>query len=242
VLVPGSGQGGWCYRPVAKLLRAQGHRVYAPTLTGLAERSHLLGRDVDLDLHIEDVARLLRYEDLHDVILVGHGYSGMVITGVADREPARVGQRVYLNAATPAHGQSVSDLAPAPMEILRREIVEIGGVQQCMLRTMELMPPWGVLDATVLEWMWPRLTPHPWRCYEQPLQLKNRHALAEIPQSQIISMNWAHCRDMDSLYDIAQGRVWLCDSGHELILTKPQWVADRLAATAEWLPAPRVRR
>src|SRR5262245_40465445 len=106
VLVHGGGHGGWCYQRVARLLRAGGHDVYTPTLTGLGERSHLVGPNVDLDLHIRDVCELLHYEDLRDVILVGHSYGGMVITGVADRAADRVARLVYLDAATPVNGQS----------------------------------------------------------------------------------------------------------------------------------------
>src|SRR6266704_2926101 len=96
VLVHGGSHGGWCYQRVARLLRSAGHDVYAPTLTGVGERAHLLGPDVDLETHITDVVQLLRYEDLNDVILVGHSYGGMVITGVADRALDRVGHLVYL--------------------------------------------------------------------------------------------------------------------------------------------------
>ena len=100
VLVHGGGHGGWCYQRVARILRAAGHDVYTPTLTGLGERSHLVSADVDLDLHIRDIVAVLHYEDLRDVILVGHSYGGMVITGVADRATDRVGRLVYLDAAT----------------------------------------------------------------------------------------------------------------------------------------------
>lgn len=100
VLVHGGGHGGWCYQRLAALLRMQGHEVYTPTLTGLGERAHLLRPDIDLDTHIADVVGVLKYEDLKNVILVGHSYAGMVITGVADRAADRVGHIVYLDAAT----------------------------------------------------------------------------------------------------------------------------------------------
>ena len=87
VLVHGGGHGGWCYQKVARLLRAAGHDVHTPTLTGLGERSHLLSDKVDLNMHVRDVVAMLHSEDLRDVILVGHSYGGMVITGVADRAP-----------------------------------------------------------------------------------------------------------------------------------------------------------
>src|SRR5580698_7767995 len=94
VLVPGAGHGGWVYRRVAPLLRAKGHDVYTPTLTGIGERSHLLGPDVDLEMHIEDILGVLRFEDLNEVILAGRSYGGMVVTGVADRAPERIGHLV----------------------------------------------------------------------------------------------------------------------------------------------------
>ena len=111
VLVHGGAHGGWCYQRVARILRAAGHDVYTPTMTGLGERSHLVGPDVDLDLHIRDICAVLQYEDLRDVILVGHSYGGMVITGVADRAADRVGRLVYLDAATPVNDQSLVGVA-----------------------------------------------------------------------------------------------------------------------------------
>src|SRR5215469_7235356 len=98
VLVHGGSHGGWCWQRVAKRLRSAGHDVYTPTLTGLGERSHLLRPDIDLDLQIEDVVQVLKYEDLHDVILAGHSYGGMVITGVADRALDRIAWLVFLDA------------------------------------------------------------------------------------------------------------------------------------------------
>ena len=92
VLVHGGGHGGWCYQRVARLLQAAGHTVYVPTMTGVGERVHLVSPAVDLDLHIRDIVAVLEFEDLHDVILVGHSYGGMVITGVADRAAERVGR------------------------------------------------------------------------------------------------------------------------------------------------------
>ena len=94
VLVHGGGHGGWCYQRVARRLRSAGHEVYTPTLTGLGERSHLVGPGVDLGTHIQDITALLHYEDLREVILVGHSYGGMVITGAADRAAMRVGRLV----------------------------------------------------------------------------------------------------------------------------------------------------
>jgi pimeloyl-ACP methyl ester carboxylesterase len=96
VLVHGTGHGGWCWRFIAPLLQAAGYDVYTPTLTGLGSSFHLLHKldRISLDTHVKDVANLLFYEDLSDVVLVGHSYGGMVITGVAAKEPRRLAQLV----------------------------------------------------------------------------------------------------------------------------------------------------
>jgi pimeloyl-ACP methyl ester carboxylesterase len=90
VLVPGSWAGGWIWAPVAERLRAQGHRVFTPTQTGLGERRHLLSPNISIDTFVDDIANLLEAEDLQDVILVGHSFGGIPITGVADRMPERI--------------------------------------------------------------------------------------------------------------------------------------------------------
>jgi pimeloyl-ACP methyl ester carboxylesterase len=110
VLVHGTGHGGWCWQKVAPILRDAGSEVYAQTLTGVGDRSHLLECGVDLTTHITDVASLLFYEDLSDVVLVGHSYSGMVITGVAAAVPERLKQLIYLDAYVPDEGESEVDL------------------------------------------------------------------------------------------------------------------------------------
>lgn len=101
VLVHGTWHGGWCWKKVTPLLRDAGHAVFAPTLTGLGARAHLLTVDIGLDTHIEDIVNLLKYEDLHDVILVGHSYGGMVVAGAAQRLPDRLAHLVYLDAMFP---------------------------------------------------------------------------------------------------------------------------------------------
>ena len=239
VLVHGTGHGGWCFRPVATMLRAQGHRVYAPTLTGLGHRAHLISASVDLDCHIRDIGELLRFEDLRDVILVGHGYGGMVITGAADRMHHRVGHLVYLNAAAPANGQSLMDVAPGAVGALRRYVTTFDGVDLYLAPLPDVLPIYGVSDPATIRWMVPRLTPHPWRCFEQPLHMRNEEALVAIAQSHITSGMSRSCRDVDHLRAIARGRVWELETGHDVMLTEPASVADKLAAIVEWLPARR---
>src|SRR5262249_10557386 len=133
VLAHCGGHGGGGSQRVARLLPAGGHDVYAPTLTGLGERSHLLRPGIDLDLHIRDITAVLHYDDLRDVILVGHSYGGMVITGVADRASDRVGRLVYLDAANPVNGQSLVDVA-GPGILSTRPAGEVGdGVELVLL-------------------------------------------------------------------------------------------------------------
>jgi len=112
VLVQGAWIGGWYWRPIAQALRKAGHEAYAPTLTGLGERIHLMSPNINLDTHIADVVNVFKCEELSDVVLVGHSYGGMVITGVADALPDKVAALVYLDAFVPGDGQSLLNLLP----------------------------------------------------------------------------------------------------------------------------------
>src|SRR5258708_16624081 len=109
VLVHGSSAGGWCYRRVADLLEKAGHKVYAPTLTGLGERSHLMSGLITLDTHIEDVVNVIRWETLDDFVLVGHSYGGWIISGVAEQFQGKISSIVFLDAFMPENGQRVLD-------------------------------------------------------------------------------------------------------------------------------------
>jgi pimeloyl-ACP methyl ester carboxylesterase len=109
VLVHGSSAGGWCYRRVADLLEKAGHKVYAPTLTGLGERSHLMSGQITLDTHITDVANVIKWEDLDGFVLVGHSYGGWIVSGVAERFEKRIASIVFLDAFMPEDGQRVLD-------------------------------------------------------------------------------------------------------------------------------------
>ena len=109
VLVHGASGGGWDWRTMDELLTARGHSVYRPTLTGLGERNHLNSPEVNLTTHVTDVVNVIRFENLENVILVGHSYGGMVITGVLDAIPGRIDHAVFLDAAVPEDGQSAQD-------------------------------------------------------------------------------------------------------------------------------------
>src|SRR5918996_3185681 len=112
VLVGGGWLGGWCWQEVARRLREEGHDVYPVTLTGLGERVHLASPQVDLETHIADVVNLIEYEDLHDVVLLGHSYAGLVVTGAADRIPERISQLVYLDTGPIPNGTALIETFP----------------------------------------------------------------------------------------------------------------------------------
>jgi pimeloyl-ACP methyl ester carboxylesterase len=234
VLVHGGGHGGWCYARVAPLLRAAGHDVYTPTLTGLGERSHLVGPHVDLDLHLRDIVNVMRFEDLHDVILVGHSYGGMVITGAADRATDRVGRLVYLDAATPRNGQSLVDVAGPVINAVRPMGEVRDGVELVLLPAPDAGLLYGVTDPADLAWMAERLTGHPWQCFEQPLDLEHEDELWAIPQYHVVCTSTIPTRDR-ALMDRARAerRLWDVDTGHDLMITEPQATADALLEVAE---------
>ncbi len=233
VLVHGGGHGGWCYQRLARLLREAGHEVHAPTMTGVGERSHLVGPHVDLNLHIQDISAVLHYEDLREVILVGHSYGGMVITGVGDRASDRVGKLVYLDAANPENGQSLVDVAGPVIEMARPAGQTVDGVELILLPSPEAGTFYGVTDPADLAWMAGRLTGHPWKCFEQKLELRNEAGYARIPQYHIVCSATLATRDPDLMEKArASGRLWDIDTGHDLMITEPRKVADALAAVA----------
>jgi pimeloyl-ACP methyl ester carboxylesterase len=233
VLVHGGGHGGWCYAKVAPLLRDEGHEVFTPTLSGLGERAHLVGPHVDLDLHIRDVCAVLHYEDLHDVILVGHSYGGMVITGVGDRAADRIGKLVYLDAANPVNGQSLLDVAGPIIEAVRPMGQVVDGVELVLLPAPDAGLLYGVTDPDDLAWMAERLTGHPWRCFEQELELEHEDALRAIPQYHVVCTATLATRDEALMGQArAEGRLWDIDTGHDLMITEPRKTADALLDVA----------
>ena len=168
VLVHGGWHGGWCWQKVIPFLEVAGHEVYAPTLTGLAERASELSPDVGLDTHIEDIAGLLKEKNLHGVILVGHSYGGMVITGVVDQVPERIAHLVYFDTFVPRDGESMVDVSPIVNYLVRQQVQADG---------WRVDPPkeraLGVMTEPDRGWVRSKLTPHPLKTLEQPLHLKN---------------------------------------------------------------------
>lgn len=228
VLVAGAWHGGWCWQRVIPHLQAAGHQVHTPTLTGLSDRSHLISPAVGLDTHIEDVVRHLEAYDLHDVILVGHSYAGQVITGVADRSPTRVLRRVHLDAFI-GDGRPAIELLPDTVAHHYVESVAQAGFDWLIpTRPLEKL---GVTAQADLDWLTPRLTPHPWKTYTDPLRLSG--AYADVPGVFVECVDWM--RVFRSFHEQAQSAGWETyelQTGHEAMVTAPEELASTLSAIA----------
>lgn len=218
VLIPGGGWGGIVWSQVAGILRAAGHRVFAVTLTGLGERAHLASPDVDLDTHIRDVVGVLEYYDLLEVVLVGHSYGGMVITGAADKCGNRIAHLVFVAAHAPRDGESAAQLCGAAQLAQIMEIVREHGESW-----------WWAPPADAPRFM----TPHPVKTLIQPISLKNPALLASIAHTYVCC---TEPRDpWDKSAERARTEGWrYCEfaTGHMVMLTMPNQFASLLLELA----------
>jgi pimeloyl-ACP methyl ester carboxylesterase len=186
VLVGGGWLGGWCWQRVARQLREEGHDAYPVTLTGLGERVHLASLQVDLETHITDVVNLIEFEDLHDVVLLGHSYAGIVVTGVGDRVPDRISQLVYLDTGILPDGTAIIDTFPAEVRRhIERQVDELGDGWRFPMPPKEELATFGSLeglDDARLELLRSRAVDQPFATFTQPLRLKNpaREALPKV--------------------------------------------------------------
>ncbi|HEX5166554.1 MAG TPA: alpha/beta hydrolase [Thermomicrobiales bacterium] len=187
VLVHGATVGGWCWRWVERELRAAGHEVHTPTMTGLGERAHLATPEVDLDTHINDIVNVMTYEDLRDVVLVGWSYGGMAVAGVADRLPERVVHVVYLDSDIPRDGDTS---VPPSRHAAREELARaFDGWRVPLGIDVDTTPPvaawatWLELPREMRAWIAERIVPHPLKTWTQPIRLTG--AAASIPTTYI---------------------------------------------------------
>ena len=193
VLVPGQWTGAFIWHKVTPLLREAGHQVYEVTCTGLGDRVHLASPTIDMDTHITDVVNTIEFADLHDVVLVGHSYSGMIISGVAERVPERLRMLVYLDASVPSDGQNSYD-ADFIDEVAKQEAIAADladGMAAGMPGFRPVTPgiaEWVrdmVTDPAEAEWFISRLVPHPLLSDQQPVKLGNPSAAA-LPRAFIL--------------------------------------------------------
>ena len=238
VLVHGGWQGAWCWDKVVPLLQAAGHSVYAPTLTGLGEQAALLTPEIGLDTHIQDVVNLIETKDLQQVILVGHSYSGMVITGVADRVPDRIAHLVYLDAVVPRDGQSLADTVPFVGTMLRRDANDNGDGWRVNPPRERPHGRGGLFDVTEepdLSLVRSKITPQSLKTFIQPVHITHQEAVAAIPHTFI------ECTDRGAIVWLMR-RIFMrfspliepgwnrrtLASGHDAMLIAPQALADLL--------------
>lgn len=227
VLVHGLWHGGWCWSAVAERLHAMGHRVTAPTHTGLGERSHLMSADITLDTFVEDVVRHITFEDLSDVVLVGHSFGGIPITGVADRIPERLAHLVYLDAIALNSGETWMSLLPPDIAADRSALAQSssGGV------SLPPAPPesFGVTAPEDVAFIGDRLTPHPFATFTTSLML-NGPVGNGVPATYIECTSPAY-RPARVALERARGFGWPIETiacGHDAMVVAPQEVAELL--------------
>jgi pimeloyl-ACP methyl ester carboxylesterase len=231
VLVHGAWHGGWCWSRVASILRGRGHGVFTPTQTGLGERSHLLSKSIDLDVFITDIANVLKWEGLSDVVLVGHSFGGNAISGVADRMRGRIRQLVYLDAVILEDGQSAFSQLPKEVVEARTRAAEetSGGL------SIPAPPPaaFGITDAVQTQFVASRLTPHPFNTYTSPLRLVNKVGNG-LAASYIVCTDPIY-QPLETSRNWVKGAGWKMieiKTGHDAMVTAPERLADLLDADA----------
>ena len=235
VLIHGAWHGGWCWWKTAPLLRVAGHLAYAPSLTGLGDREHLARliptAVINLDLHVRDIVQLLDSEDLSDVVLVGHAYAGMVITGVAELRPERIGALVYVNGVAPANGEAMIDQLAAvrgPEFVARiRQYIADGEPFMAQPTTaLEIAQRWAITDPDDQAFVLPRLSPQPTLTFAQPVRTGRAEA-ASIRREFILCSE----SGFESVAEHAAARGWgvhHIDTGHDPMITEPEQLSQIL--------------
>ena len=230
VLVHGAWHGGWCWRRVADRLRAGGHTVFTPTLTGLGERSHLLRAGIDLKTHITDVVNVLKWEDLSDVVLCGHSYGGFIISGVADAMAPALRSLVFLDAFVPRDGESVQQLTSSAVQETIRAAVQRGDLG---------IPPrpaeaFGVNPAD-RAWVDRMCVPQPIGTFADPIALSGgRESVAR--KTYIRAKSYAN-PGFDRAYDALRAdpswRLHDVPCGHDVMVDMPERLAEMLVQAAD---------
>ena len=229
VLVHGAWHGGWCWNMVAAILRGRGHSVFTPTQTGLGERSHLLSKSIDLDVFITDMANVLRWEDLNDVILVGHSFGGNAISGVADRMRNHIRRLVYLDAVILENGQSVFSQLPKDVVEVRTKAAQqtSGGL------SIPAPSPsaFGITDTAQTQFVASHLTPHPFQTYVSPLKLESKVG-NDLPTSYIVCTDPIY-KTLETSRNWVKAAGWKTieiRAGHDAMVIAPEGLAELLDA------------
>lgn len=236
VLVHGAWHGSWCWQRVRKRLRAAGHEVFTPTLTGVGERSHLIAPGIDLETHVLDVVNLIRWEELDDIVLCGHSYGGCVVTAVADRLPERLRSLVYLDAFVPDHGQCLEDLLPDTLRGRMRSRAQAEGEGW---RAPPIPAEVYNVNADDRDWVDRQCTPHPMGCFTQPVALTG--GIDDISDVTYIYAADYSAGPFEPFYRKAQARGWTTRTlrcGHDVMLDRPDELAQILLALVQMASGP----
>jgi pimeloyl-ACP methyl ester carboxylesterase len=218
VSVHGAWAGGWQFKKVATILEAKGWTVYRPSMSGLGEHFNTASPDIGLATHIDDIVNFILFENLRDVILLGHSYGGMVITGVADRIPERIGRLIYLDAFVPENGESVMTVRKAGALAIEK-----------MVKDGFIIPSWVKPDKP-----FPKDVPHPLKTFTDPIVLKNQTAAAKIPATYILTVDKGKKPEDDDFYlsaERAKARGWpviVMEADHVPAWHLPEATADLL--------------
>jgi pimeloyl-ACP methyl ester carboxylesterase len=232
VLVHGAWHGGWCWRRVVPLLRRTGHEVLTPTLTGLGDRAHLSRPEIDLDTHIQDILMLIDMEDLNDIVLVGHSYAGMVITGVADRAPSKIFRLVYLDAFLPENGKAQIDyIPPQRAALMRKEGEDTGMVNPLPLGLL------GVTNPEDIAWASQRIVKQPYRTMAQPIHLTNEAATSRLLKTYVYCSSPAtgsFDQFAAKLRNHPEWQFFEMKTGHDSMIIDPESLAKVLFQSARF--------
>lgn len=229
VLVHGAFHGGWCWRRVADLLEAQGHKVFTPTLTGLGERSHLTGPQVNLSTHITDVVNVFKWEQLSDAVLCGHSYAGMVIAGVAERVASSIASIVFLDAFVPDNGDAMAALTGQAMR---------DAIKAALDRGETALPPrpaefFGVNERD-RAWVNGNMTPQSIATFTEKIVLTG--ALQRIGRKAYIRapsyVNPGFDKALARIKADPSWRTYAATCGHDVMVDAPEWLAKILLAAA----------
>lgn len=230
VLVHGAWQGGWCWTRVASLLRQSGHDVFTPTMTGLGERAHLLDRKTDLATHIQDILGVLQCEELSDVVLCGHSYAGVVITGVADKASHQIRSLVYLDALVPTDGQTVLDILPAEAASSHQETARTSGSG---FRVPPAPAEAFSVNAQDRAWVDRQSVDHPLKSFEQPIRLEGKWQQVDR-KVYIYATGWSPGIGKPFFERAQQEAGWETLSlacGHDVMIDMPEQLTQTLLAS-----------
>jgi pimeloyl-ACP methyl ester carboxylesterase len=226
LLVHGAWQGASTWDLIVPKLQSAGHTVIAPVLTGLGEDSNRLSAAVNLESHIEDVAGILKGENLHSVTLVGHSYAGMVITGTAEVESSRLKRLIYVDAFIPDDGKSALDLLPEAIQNSFREQANAHGEGWRLPASEGLLDLWGLQPGEARDYVRRRLCDFSLRCFEQKARLP-ANAAAKIQKTYIaaVSQNYPARFVFERFGERARRECWVyCElpTGHDCHVETPQ--------------------